>query len=67
LNLLSVEGVKVMKIVSQSMSPLEAAQAFYGQDDTSFVLMISKLTESDPRLVKVFQQTRKTYLEGRKS
>ena len=56
-----------MKIVSQSMSPLEAAQAFYGQDDTSFEQMIAKLSESDPRLVKVFQQTRKTYLEGRKS
>ncbi|MFT6073485.1 MAG: putative dinucleotide-binding enzyme [Yoonia sp.] len=56
-----------MKIVSQSMPPLEAAQAFYGQDDTSIAQMIAKLGESDPRLVKAFKQTRKNCLEGVKS
>jgi hypothetical protein len=49
------------------MSLLEAAQVFYGQDDTSFAQMIATLSESDPRLVKVFKQTHKKYLEGRKS
>ena len=67
LGLLGVEGVNVMKTVSQSMSPREAAQAFYGQDEAAFELVIGKLSESDPRLVKVFQQTRKTYLDGRDS
>jgi hypothetical protein len=67
LGLLGVEGVNIMKTVSQSMSPREAAQAFYGQDEAAFELMIGKLAENDPRLVKVFQQTRKTYLDGRDS
>ena len=56
-----------MKIMSQSMSPQEAAKAFYGQEEASFAEMIAKLSECDPRLVKVFNQTRKNYLDGQDS
>lgn len=50
-----------MKSVSQSMSPQEAAQAFYGQDDVAFSEMISKLSSQDPRLAKVFQNVRRRF------
>lgn len=51
-----------MKNIAQSMSPREAAQAFFGQDDASFAETIAMLTKSDPRLAKVFQNTRKRFL-----
>jgi len=47
-----------MKNTSQSMTPDEAAKAFYGQDDASFAKMIARLTKNDPRLAKAFQNTR---------
>ncbi len=56
-----------MKSVSQSMTPLEAAKAFYGQDEAAFSSMLEKLTASDPRLARVFNRTRKNFLEGDKS
>jgi len=56
-----------MKNVSQSMKPDEAAQAFFGQDDAIFSEMLAGLTENDPRLVAVFQRTRKLFLDMQKS
>ncbi|WP_159086892.1 hypothetical protein [Loktanella sp. Alg231-35] len=50
-----------MKSVSQSMSPQEAAQAFYGQDDAAFSEMVSKLASQDPRLLKVFQTVKRRF------
>lgn len=55
-----------MKDVSQSMKPHEAAQAFFGQDDASFSEMLADLTANDPRLVAVFQRTRKRFLDTQK-
>ena len=56
-----------MKNVSQSMTPREAAQAFYDQDEAAFAGMVAKLAESDPRLINVFKRSRKQYLENDKS
>ncbi len=56
-----------MKNVAQSMTPREAAQAFYGQDEAVFSEMLAKLAASDPRLVNAFQNTRKRFLEKNKS
>jgi hypothetical protein len=56
-----------MKNVSQSMSPREAAQAFYGQDEAAFSSMLAKLAESDPRLINVFKRTRQRYIETDKT
>ncbi len=52
-----------MKSVSQSMSPQEAAQAFYGQDEAAFSEMVSKLSSQDPRLLKVFQNVKRRFKE----
>ena len=56
-----------MKNVSQAMSPREAAQAFYGQDEASFSEMVAKLSISDPRLSDVFKSTRKRFLDAKSS
>ncbi|MGJ8623838.1 MAG: hypothetical protein ACSHW1_13840 [Yoonia sp.] len=56
-----------MKEISQSMTPHEAAHAFYGLDEASFSDMIEKLSKSDPRLKDVFMRTRKRYLDANKS
>jgi len=50
-----------MKSIYQSMTPLEAAQAFYGKDDHAFSDMIEKLTANDPRLATVFKNVRKRH------
>ena len=42
----------------------EAAQAFYGQSESDFALQIKQLTAGDPRLAKIFENTRKRYLKG---
>lgn len=52
-----------MKSASHSMTPGEAAKAFYGQDDASFSDVIEKLSATDPRLLKVFNNVRQRYLE----
>jgi hypothetical protein len=49
--------------MSQSMTPEEAAQAFYGQDDANFADMVAKLAKNDARLVQVFKNTRKHVLD----
>ena len=56
-----------MKNAADSMSPEEAAQAFFGQNDEAFAEMIGKLTKNDPRLVKVFEGTRQRFLQSEKS
>lgn len=55
-----------MKNTSRSMDPDEAAQAFFGQDESSFTEMLTELTANDPRLAEVFQRTRKRFLETEK-
>jgi len=40
------------------MTPSEAAKAFYGQDAKTFAEMIERLTINDPRLEKIFHNTR---------
>lgn len=52
-----------MKNATQSMSPREAAQAFYGQDNTGFADMIAMLTQSDPRLTQAFYNTRDRFVD----
>ena len=52
-----------MKEAMQSMSPREAAQAFFGQDDASFAATVAMLAKNDPRLAQVFQKTRRRFLE----
>jgi hypothetical protein len=47
------------------MSPREAAQAFYGQDDAAFAEMISKLAVNDPRLLDAFKGTRSRFLASK--
>lgn len=42
----------------------EAAKAFYGQKDADFAEQINKIAAADPRLIKVFENTRKRYLNG---
>lgn len=56
-----------MKSIAQSMDPNEAAQAFFGQDDSAFSEMLSKLTANDPRLNAVFLRTRKRFLDEQSS
>jgi hypothetical protein len=56
-----------MKNVSQAMSPREAAQAFYGQDEASFSEMVAKLSVSDPRMNDVFKSMRKRFVDGQTS
>ena len=53
-----------MKSISESMTPHEAAQAFFGQDDASFAETVAMLAQNDPRLAKVLQHTRRPFLEG---
>jgi hypothetical protein len=45
------------------MSPKEAAQAFFGQDDASFAETVAMLAQNDPRLAQVFQNTRRRFLQ----
>ncbi len=52
-----------MKDVMRSMSPKEAAQGFFGQDDASFAETIAMLVQNDPRLAQVFQNTRRRFLQ----
>jgi hypothetical protein len=52
-----------MKNASQSMTPDEAACAFFGQDDASFAKRIAELTKNDPRLERVFKSTRNRLLD----
>ena len=52
-----------MKSIADSMSPLEAARAFYGQDEVAFAKTIAKMTKTDPRLARIFQNTRRRFLE----
>ena len=52
-----------MKSTSDSMSPDEAAKAFFGQDDATFALTIAKLTKNDQRLAKAFHTTRQAFLK----
>ena len=54
-----------MKSISASMTPDEAAEAFYGLDDASFAEALKKMTANDPRLSAVFQATRARFLRGR--
>lgn len=42
----------------------EAAKAFYGQNDADFADQITKIASADPRLIKIFENTRKRYLNG---
>ena len=49
----------------RSMSPEEAAQAFFGQDDASFAETVALLAKNDPRLVEVFQNTRRRFLQDK--
>ncbi|MCK0096760.1 hypothetical protein MWU60_14360 [Yoonia sp. F2084L] len=56
-----------MKDAAQSMTQREAAQAFYGQDESSFYDMVAKLAANDPRLSDVFKSTRRRFLEAKKS
>ena len=53
-----------MKASAQSMDPQQAAQAFFGLNDADFDKMIAKLAKNDPRLVKVFQNTRARFLQN---
>ena len=50
-----------MKSAAQSMTPQQAAQAFYGMDDDRFSEIVEKLASTDPRLLKVFDNMRKRY------
>ena len=52
-----------MKQTAQSMTPKEAAKAFFGQDEAAFAETVAMLAQSDPRLAKVFQNTRKRFLD----
>lgn len=52
-----------MKAAARSMTPKEAATAFYGQDQAAFDKMVEALSSSDPRLAKVFQDVRERFLE----
>lgn len=55
-----------MKTVYQSMTPDDAAMAFFGQSEDNFEKMIDELTASDPRLTKAFQNMRERYLKESK-
>ena len=39
----------------------DAAEAFYGQNEKTFLEQVSKMCGGDARLLKVFQSTRETY------
>jgi len=52
-----------MKNMAQSMTPREAAQAFFGQDDAAFAETVAVLAKDDPRLARVFQNTRRRFLQ----
>jgi len=51
-----------MKTICESMTPDDAAQAFFGQNEEAFLKMIDKLTANDPRLTKAFENMRVRYL-----
>ena len=54
-----------MKEIAQSMTPEQAATAFFGQDDAEFAKTMALLTRNDPRLEQVFRNTRNRFLEDR--
>ena len=39
----------------------DAAEAFYGQNETNFLKQVHQICSSDPRLLKAFQRTREIY------
>lgn len=39
----------------------DAAETFYGQNETNFLEQVHQICASDPRLVKAFQHTREIY------
>ncbi len=41
----------------------DAAEAFYGQKEQAFMEQVRQMCGADPRLIKAFQMTRKTYQE----
>jgi hypothetical protein len=43
----------------------DAAEAFYGQNEKNFMEQVRLICGADPRLVKVFQNTRETYQQQR--
>jgi hypothetical protein len=53
-----------MKHIAQSMTPQQAAEAFFGQDDASFAETVAMLTKNDPRLAKAFLKTRERFLDS---
>ena len=63
----TIEEFLVMKTVCKSMTPDDAARAFFGQNEDAFEKMIDKLTASDPRLTKAFHNMRERYLDGSKA
>lgn len=42
----------------------EAAKSFYGQSEKEFAEQINRIASADPRLIKIFENTRKRYLNG---
>lgn len=56
-----------MKNIAQSMSPKDAAEAFFGQEDAAFSEMIERLAINDKRLVEVFKKTRDRFLSDNKA
>jgi hypothetical protein len=54
-----------MKNTSQSMSPRDAAEAFYGQDEVAFAEMVERIAINDQRLVELFKNTRNRFIEGK--
>jgi hypothetical protein len=56
-----------MKEPAQSMTPAQAAAAFFGQSDSDFSQIVDKLTQHDARLRRAFENTRTRYLEDTES
>ena len=56
-----------MSSVKRANAADDAAEAFYGQNETNFNKQLSQICASDPRLIKVFQRTRANYNEKRAS
>ena len=56
-----------MSTETLSLSPQQAAEAFYGQSDQSFAAQLKQMGAVDPKLVKAFQRTREHYLKSRQN
>jgi hypothetical protein len=39
----------------------DAAEAFYGQNEKTFMEQVQQICGADPRLIKAFEMTRETY------